>query len=589
MEDKNKYYTFYVIKRIWKNYASGSMKLLLIALFCNAIVALTTPALPELIRRVIDDIFVNSNREMLTILPLIAILIMFIRALGTYGANVAINYIGQKIVGLLQKDLYKAILNSDMSYINSIHSARFISSFTADTTKLRETMSSVVVNLSRNILMVLGLVGYLFYVDPTLATIFFLVLPPAAIGLRMLGKRLRKAIRMSLEEIGTLSALVSETLKGMRIIRAFGKERIHSEKASSIIDQVVSLSMKGVKARSASAPIMEIVTGFAIAGIIYYAGNKSLDGLMSVGSFMAFTTAAGLLYDPLKAVANLQAMLQEGVAASQRLFPILDNKPKIINPDKPLEIKKFKGSLKFSKVNFSYNNDRQDKILREISLDIEPGQTAALVGPSGAGKSTLLNLVPRFYDVSGGSVLIDDYDLRDLSLPNVRSASSLVSQDALIFDISIKENIIFGCDGISDEIFLKVCKDSLVDDFVKDLPDKYQTLVGESGVRLSGGQKQRIAIARAMIKDAPILLLDEATSSLDSESEKKVQEALDKLMKDKTALIVAHRLSTIKNVDVIYVIDNGAIVEQGTHKELVNKNGLYAFLFKTQFLGDKVE
>jgi subfamily B ATP-binding cassette protein MsbA len=589
MEDKNKYYTFYVIKRIWKNYASGSMKLLLIALFCNAIVALTTPALPELIRRVIDDIFVNSNREMLTILPLIAILIMFIRALGTYGANVAINYIGQKIVGFLQKDLYKAILNSDMSYINSIHSARFISSFTADTTKLRETMSSVVVNLSRNILMVLGLVGYLFYVDPTLATIFFLVLPPAAIGLRMLGKRLRKAIRMSLEEIGTLSALVSETLKGMRIIRAFGKERIHSEKASSIIDQVVSLSMKGVKARSASAPIMEIVTGFAIAGIIYYAGNKSLDGLMSVGSFMAFTTAAGLLYDPLKAVANLQAMLQEGVAASQRLFPILDNKPKIINPDKPLEIKKFKGSLKFSKVNFSYNNDRQDKILSEISLDIEPGQTAALVGPSGAGKSTLLNLVPRFYDVSSGSVLLDDYDLRDLSLQNVRSASSLVSQDALIFDISIKENIIFGCDGISDEIFLKVCKDSLVDDFVKDLPDKYQTLVGESGVRLSGGQKQRIAIARAMIKDAPILLLDEATSSLDSESEKKVQEALDKLMKDKTALIVAHRLSTIKNVDVIYVIDNGAIVEQGTHKELVNKNGLYAFLFKTQFLGDKVE
>ena len=282
-------------------------------------------------------------------------------------------------------------------------------------------------------------------------------------------------------------------------------------------------------------------------------------------------------------------MLQEGVAASQRLFPILDNKPKILSPYEPLEIKKFNGSLKFSKVNFSYNNDRQDKILREISLDIEPGQTAALVGPSGAGKSTLLNLVPRFYDVSSGSVLLDDYDLRDLSLPNVRSASSLVSQDALIFDISIKENIIFGCDGISDEIFQKVCKDSLVDDFVKDLPDKYLTLVGESGVRLSGGQKQRIAIARAMIKDAPILLLDEATSSLDSESEKKVQEALDKLMRDKTALIVAHRLSTIKNVDVIYVIDNGAIVEQGTHKELVNKNGLYAFLFKTQFLGDKVE
>tara|TARA_S200000501_G_scaffold150620_2_gene142103 strand:+ start:26965 stop:28731 length:1767 start_codon:yes stop_codon:yes gene_type:complete len=587
MENKNKYYTFAVINRIWKNYASGSLKLLLIALLCNAVVALTTPALPELIRRVIDDIFVNSNREMLTILPLIAILIMFVRAIGTYGANVAINYIGQRIVGLLQKDLYKSILNSDMAYINSIHSARFISSFTADTTKLRETMSSVVVNLSRNILMVLGLIGYLFYVDSTLATIFFLVLPPAAIGLRLLGRRLRKAIRMSLEEIGTLSALVSETLMGMRIIKAFGKEKIHSEKASSIIDQVVNFSMKGVRARSASAPIMEIVTGFAIAGIIYYAGNKSVDGLMSVGSFMAFTTAAGLLYDPLKAVANLQAMLQEGVAASQRLFPILDNKPKIISPDKPEDIKKFKGLLTFSNVNFSYNNGEVN-ILDNISLEIKPGKTVALVGPSGAGKSSLLNLVPRFYDVSDGNVRLDGRDIRELSLSNLRSASSLVSQDALIFDISIKENIIFGSKNISDDKFFNVCRESLVDDFVKDLPNKYQTQVGESGVRLSGGQKQRIAIARAMIKDAPILLLDEATSSLDSESEKKVQEALDKLMKNKTALIVAHRLSTIKNVDLIYVIDKGKIVEKGSHSELIDNNGLYSFLFKTQFLGDKV-
>ena len=420
-----------------------------------------------------------------------------------------------------------------MAYINSIHSARFISSFTADTTKLRETMSSVVVNLSRNILMVLGLIGYLFYVDSTLATIFFLVLPPAAIGLRLLGRRLRKAIRMSLEEIGTLSALVSETLRGMRIIKAFGKEKIHSEKASSIIDQVVNFSMKGVRARSASAPIMEIVTGFAIAGIIYYAGNKSVDGLMSVGSFMAFTTAAGLLYDPLKAVANLQAMLQEGVAASQRLFPILDNEPKIISPDKPEDIKKFKGLLTFSNVNFSYNNGEVN-ILDNISLEIKPGKTVALVGPSGAGKSSLLNLVPRFYDVSDGNVRLDGRDIRELSLSNLRSASSLVSQDALIFDISIKENIIFGSKNISDDKFLNVCRESLVDDFVRDLPNKYQTQVGESGVRLSGGQKQRIAIARAMIKDAPILLLDEATSSLDSESEKKVQEALDKLMKNKT-------------------------------------------------------
>ena len=588
MNDTEKYYTLKTIRRIWKSYASGSTKLLLIALSCNAIVALTTPALPELIRRVIDDIFVNADRSMLTILPLVAISIMLIRAIGTYGANVAINYIGQRIVGSLQKDLYRSILNSDLSYINSIHSARFISSFTADSSKLRETMSSVVVNLSRNILMVVGLVGYLFYVDAMLATIFFIVIPPAAIGLKFLGKKLRKAIRMSLEEIGALSALVSETLKGIRIIKAYGKEQMHVIKASEVIDKVVNFSMKGVRARSASAPIMEIVTGVAIACIIYYAGNKSLDGLMTVGSFMAFTTAAGLLYDPLKAVANLQAMLQEGVAASQRLFPILDNKPKIQDKKNLKKPEIFSGSINFENVSFSYSENDKD-VLKNISIKIKSGQTVALVGPSGAGKSSLLNLVPRFYDVSSGKVEINDVDIKDLSLADVRSSSALVSQDTLIFDLSIKENIIFGNDNVSEKTFQNVCEDSLVDEFVKDLPDGYETIAGESGVRISGGQKQRIAIARAMIKNAPILLLDEATSSLDSESEKKVQIALDKLIKNKTALVIAHRLSTVRNVDKIYVIDKGTVVEEGDHDSLIKNDGLYSFLFKTQFPESDVE
>jgi|TARA_B100001093_G_scaffold10413_1_gene9728 subfamily B ATP-binding cassette protein MsbA len=588
MNDTEKYYTLKTIRRIWKSYASGSTKLLLIALSCNAIVALTTPALPELIRRVIDDIFVNADRSMLTILPLVAISIMLIRAIGTYGANVAINYIGQRIVGSLQKDLYRSILNSDLSYINSIHSARFISSFTADSSKLRETMSSVVVNLSRNILMVVGLVGYLFYVDAMLATIFFIVIPPAAIGLKFLGKKLRKAIRMSLEEIGALSALVSETLKGIRIIKAYGKEQMHVSKASEVIDKVVNFSMKGVRARSASAPIMEIVTGVAIACIIYYAGNKSLDGLMTVGSFMAFTTAAGLLYDPLKAVANLQAMLQEGVAASQRLFPILDNKPKIQDKKNLKKPEIFSGSINFENVSFSYSENDKD-VLKNISIKIKSGQTVALVGPSGAGKSSLLNLVPRFYDVSSGKVEINDVDIKDLSLADVRSSSALVSQDTLIFDLSIKENIIFGNDNVSEKTFQNVCEDSLVDEFVKDLPDRYETIAGESGVRISGGQKQRIAIARAMIKNAPILLLDEATSSLDSDSEKKVQIALDKLIKNKTALVIAHRLSTVRNVDKIYVIDKGTVVEEGDHDSLIKNDGLYSFLFKTQFPESDVE
>ena len=588
MKETDKYYTFRTIGRIWKSYAKGSTKLLLIALSCNAIVALTTPALPELIRRVIDDIFVNADRSMLTILPLVALSIMLIRAIGTYGANVAINYIGQGIVGSLQKDLYKSILNSDLSYINSIHSARFISSFTADSSKLRETMSSVVVNLSRNILMVIGLVGYLFYVDATLATIFFIVIPPAAIGLKFLGKRLRKAIRMSLEEIGTLSALVSETIKGIRIIKAYGKEQIHIKKASTVIDRVVMFSMKGVRARSASAPIMEIVTGVAIACIIYYAGNKSLDGLMTVGSFMAFTTAAGLLYDPLKAVANLQAMLQEGIAASQRLFPILDNKPKINDKKDFKKLDKISGSISFENVSFSYS-ESENTVLNNISIEINSGQTVAFVGPSGAGKSSLLNLVPRFYDVSSGRVKIDGIDIKDLSLSDVRESSALVSQDTLIFDLSIRENIIFGNDYVTEDFFQKVCKDSLVDDFVKDLKLGYETVAGESGVRISGGQKQRIAIARAMIKNAPILLLDEATSSLDSDSEKKVQIALDALIKNKTALVIAHRLSTIRNVDIIYVIDQGKIVEKGNHVSLIQQDGLYSFLFKTQFSENIVE
>lgn len=571
------------VKRIWKSYASGLSGYLSVALLCNAVVALSTPALPELIRRVIDDIFVNKDENMLIILPTIAVMIMFVRAIGTYGANVSINLIGQKIVGSLQKDLYLSLLKADISYINSIHSARFVSNFTADSTKLRETMSSVVVNLSRNILMVMGLIGYLLWVDFNLALIFLLVLPPAAIGLRYLGKKLRKAIRESLEEIGTLSSLVSETLKGIRIIRAYRKENFYTKKAKEIIDKVVSLSMRGVRARSASAPIMEIVTGFAIAGIIYYAGGKSISGNMSVGSFMAFTTAAGLLYDPLKAVANLQAMLQEGVAASQRLFPIIDNKPKIVEKSVSQDIEKPSGLIEFSNVSFSYSENKDEMAIEDISFVVQPGETIALVGPSGAGKTTLLNLVPRFYDPIKGLIKIDNIDLKDLPLKTVRNTSALVSQDALIFDASIRENIIFGSDEISQEQFRLACEEALVDDFVRDLPDGYETLAGESGVKLSGGQKQRIAIARAMIKDSPILLLDEATSSLDSEAESKVQIALEALLKEKSALIIAHRLSTIKNADMIYVFDQGRILEKGKHKELLEKNGLYEVLFKTQF------
>ena len=577
------------IKRIWKNYALGLSNYLVIALVCNAVVALSTPALPELIRRVIDDIFVNKDENMLIILPLIAVIIMLIRAIGTFGANVSINLIGQKIVGSLQNDLYQSLLKADISYINSVHSARFISNFTADSTKLRETMSSVVVNLSRNILMVLGLISYLIWVDYKLAVIFLIVLPPAAIGLRYLGKKLRRAIRESLEEIGTLSSLVSETLKGIRIIKAYRKEDFYNKKAKNIIKKVVSLSMKGVRARSASAPIMEIVTGFAIAGIIYYAGGKSISNQMTVGSFMAFTTAAGLLYDPLKAVANLQAMLQEGVAASQRLFPIIDNEPKIKENEVTKKLENPSGLIEFSNVSFSYLNNSEEMAIDNISLKVNPGEKVALVGPSGAGKTTLLNLVPRFYDPTKGSIMIDSLDLKDLSLKTVRDTSSLVSQDSLIFDVSIRENIIFDSTNISEDSFLSACKEALVDEFVKDLPEGYETIAGESGLKLSGGQKQRIAIARAMVKNSPILLLDEATSSLDSEAESKVQIAIEALLKEKSALIIAHRLSTIINADMIYVFDKGKIVENGNHSELIEKNGLYQILFKTQFPENEID
>ena len=575
--------SFETVKRIWKNYASGLSGYLSIALVCNAIVALSTPALPELIRRVIDDIFVDKNENMLLILPLIAVIIMFIRALGTYGANVSINLIGQKIVGSLQNDLYLSLLKSDISYVNSIHSARFISNFTADSTKLRETMSSVVVNLSRNILMVLGLVGYLMWVDFKLAMIFLIILPPAALGLRYLGKKLRKAVRDSLEEIGTLSSLVSETLRGIRIIKAYGKETFYKNKANETIKKVVSLSMRGVRARSASAPIMEIVTGFAIAGIIYYAGGKSIDGNISVGSFMAFTTAAGLLYDPLKAVANLQAMLQEGVAASHRLFPIIDNKPMIKDPLDKKVLSVSKGLIEFENVSFSYFDNPNEMAIDNISFTVKPGETVALVGPSGAGKTTLLNLVPRFYDPTNGIIKIDNIDIKQLSLNAVRASSALVSQDSLIFDSSIRENILFGSNDVSEDMFISACKEALVDEFVTKLPNGYETIAGEFGLKLSGGQKQRIAIARAMIKNSPILLLDEATSSLDSEAESKVQTALEALLKEKSALIIAHRLSTIMNADMIYVFDKGKIIEKGNHDALIEANGLYKSLFDTQF------
>ena len=555
----------------------------MLSLLTNIVVAATTATFPWLIQQAIDQVFNAKNQNMLVIIPIGVVIISVLRGAATFAANFIMALVGQRSTANLQHDLFQRLVRGDLAYISQHHSGEYIAIFMNDANKLRETLTQSVLVLARHIITVIALIGAMFTINWHLATIYtIIVVPLGIIAMSRIGKVTRRASRQGLEETGGMSTFLSETLRGLRIVKAYGQEDSQIERARANINRILQFVMGATRARMVASPSLEALSGIAVATIIFFGGYQSMQGMLTAGEFMGFITALLMVYQPLRATANMGSLLQEGVAAGTRIFAILDQSDEIIDKPNATALQVTGGCIRFEDVSFAYST-RTIPALNGVSLEVAAGQSVALVGASGAGKSTMINLVLRFFDVTKGRILIDGQDIRDVSLASLRLATGLVTQDPFLFDDTIAANIAFGNPNATQEKIEQAAKQAAAHEFISALPQGYDTKVGEGGLRLSGGQKQRVAIARAVLKDAPILLLDEATSSLDTSSEHQVQQALHQLMQGRTSLVIAHRLSTIMHADHIFVMDGGKIVETGKHEDLLVAGGIYADLYQKQF------
>ena len=519
---------------------------------------------------------------MLLLIPIAIILTLLIKSIATFIQIVLLNGVAQNVIADTQIKLFKKIINADLAWLHKVHSAKIISNFLYDVTLLQDSVSSSLANGVKDVLTLICLLGVMYYQDWQLATISIIAFPLVGILTRRLGKRIKKASTESQEETGTLASILSENLDGTRIVKAYQQEDEEIEKLSKSVFRRMTKILKGANARGAASPFAEFLAGFGIAGALYYAGLRGLQGELALNEFVSFLGAMMLAFQPLRRIAQINATLQEGFAAAIRVFGLLDQKSLINEAQYAPNLSIDKSDITFENVTLSYEG-QINSALKGINLRIPHGKTTALVGPSGSGKSSILNLIPRFYDPDKGNVKIDNQDIKELTISSVRSSLALVSQEPVLFDMSIYDNILYGKPEASREEVIDAAKAAAAHEFISELPKQYETIVGEKGYSLSGGQKQRISIARAFLKNAPILLLDEATSSLDTESEHLVQNAISVLMKDRTTLVIAHRLSTIINSDQIIVLDSGSVAEIGTHEELLKKNGVYKKLYEREF------
>ena len=546
-----------------------------------AIIALTTGATAWLLDPAIEKIFLEKDAKMIVIIPLAVISILFIKGIATYIQVSILTEIGQKIVADTQIKMFSKITYADLGWIQSKHSGKFISNFLYDVNLLENAVSGSFAGGFKNLLTLICLLGVMFYQDWTLALIAIVALPLVGFLSSKLGKRMKKAATGMQAETGTLATLLSENLDGTRIVKAYQQEEVEIEKVSESIYRRMKLLVKAAKTKAAAAPFSEFLAGFGIAGAMYYAGIRGLQGELPINEFISFLGAMMLAFQPLRSLSQINTIMQEGFSAATRVFELLDSPTDIIENEGSNKLIVNEGKVKFNEVSLSYKGSNE--ILKKITLSLPSNSITALVGPSGSGKTSILNLIPRFFDPQSGEVSIDDQNIKKVSLSSLRSCIALVSQEPILFDLSIKENIAFGRQNANYEEIISAAKSASAHDFIIKLPQGYDTMVGEKGFSLSGGQKQRISIARAFLKDAPILLLDEATSSLDSESEFAVQKAINTLMKDRTTLVIAHRLSTIENADKIIVLSDGNIEETGTHLDLIENAGLYKKLYERQF------
>jgi len=575
-----------LVSRLWREHIKSYHWYIWGGLLCMALTALTTAGLAKMLQPLFDDVFVAKNEGMLFQVALLVLGIFVLKGLSSFGESVSLIYVGQKIIGDIQKRLFDHFIEADLAYFHARSSGGLVSRVINDVNLMRNAVTTALTGIGKDTLSLLFLIALMFYQDWLLASLAFFVFPVALLPIVKIGKKMRKVSSNTQEEMGVFTILLHQVFQGMRIVKSYAMETYEKKRAHHLIDILSRLNIKGGRVRAASHPIMETLGGIAIVIVILYGGSQVIAGNRTTGTFISFITALLLAYEPLKRIANLNANLQEGLAAAVRVFNAIDLKPSIVDlPGAfPLHIEKGKISLK--SVDFAYS--RGKKALNSVSLEAPAGKRVALVGPSGSGKSTLLNLISRFYEVTSGSILIDDVNIQNVTLKSLRSQISLVSQEVILFDDTIRANIAYGRWDATEEEIIKAAKAAAAHEFILQLPEGYDTFVGEQGIRLSGGQRQRLSIARAMLKNAPILLLDEATSSLDTESERQVQTALNRLMEGRTTVVVAHRLSTVMDADKIYVIEQGSVTEEGTHQELLKNKKTYARLVDLQFSSDAI-
>ena len=579
--------TYALVKRLLKESVRPYLKWIAFALVGMVFVAGATAAMAWLMKPVINDVFVAKNKEFL--LPIsIAVLVTFaIKGFANYAQSVIMHYVGQRIITDTQHRLYGHLTRMDLSFFHQTPTGSLISRFTVDINMMRAAVSNALTGIGKDFLTLIFLVGVMFIQDRYLAVIAFVVFPVAILPIVKLGQRIRKVTVSTQEEIGQFTTLLEQTIQGARVVKAYRMEEYEKGRFRKIAERVFQLVFKSARIRSMASPIMETLGGVAVALVIFYGGFRVIEESMNPGAFFSFITALLLAYEPMKRLANLNASLQEGLASAQRLFGLLDTKPNIIDKPDAATLKIKGGNIVLNQVNFSYIP--KHPVINGVSLSVPAGKLVALVGPSGAGKSTILNLIPRFYEVDSGFIKIDGIDVQDATLDSLRRNIALVSQEIILFDDTVRANIAYGRPDASEKEITQAAKNAAAHDFIEAMSNGYDTYVGERGTKVSGGQRQRLAIARAMLKNAPILLLDEATSSLDAESEREVQAALMELMKGRTTLVIAHRLSTVIEADLIHVIDNGKLVESGNHPELLSKNGTYARLYALQFKEQQLE
>ncbi|MEK9754107.1 MAG: lipid A export permease/ATP-binding protein MsbA [Rhodospirillaceae bacterium] len=576
--------TRYLMRRLWRDAIRSYTGWIALAVVCMAVMAGANAFAAYMMKPIVDDVFVAKNEAMLWPVGLLVIGTFLVKGLANYSQSMLMNFVGLRIIADTQNRLFAHLAAMDLGFFHRNPTGSLISRFIADIHQMKVAVSDGLTGFGKDMLSLIGLVGVMFYQDWQLALASFFAFPVAIYPIVRIGRRMRKVTANTQAEIGQLTKVLGQAFQGIRLVKAYGMEAYEASRLASVVGRIFDLNMKAARTREMSRPIMETLGGCAVFVVIIYGGSRVISEVTSAGAFFSFLTALLMAYEPMKRLATLNASMQQGLAGAERLYHLLDQQPEVADKPNAVVLGRVRGEIALEGVWFAYTEE--GLALNDVTIQVPAGKTVALVGPSGAGKSTILNLIPRFFDVQEGHIRVDGHDVRDVTMQSLFANIALVSQEITLFDDTVAANIAYGKGGAEQAEIENAARHAAAHDFIRTLPQGYDTLVGEQGIKLSGGQRQRLAIARAMLKDAPILLLDEATSALDTESERQIQAALRELMKGRTTLVIAHRLSTIMDADVIYVIDRGRVVEQGSHAELLACGGVYRKLHELQFSDD---